>query len=251
MQEKLARGKRGCFLFSKTCLLIILQLHHKGVHFFIILEVGIKILLNKDASKMGFSISCTTSHHYKSWQGRQKRDEKWKTVYHSRQVIYVGRSFYLFYPQMSPPFNTTGTFTVFIECLWYSQHCFWSSCEVSSALPFSPPAAVAGSGSWIISPDSCCQGSEPGGASPQWHSPENGRGFLSEYGLNIYNICTLVPLGVLTNEGFNSHMHCGVRETVTVIFICELSFQKVEVLPCKIGFATLHYLLINKWYVIY
>lgn len=39
-------------------------------------------------------------------------------------------------------------------------------------------------------------------------------------------------------------MHQGVRETVTVILSCELSFHKVEVPSCKIGFATVRYLLL-------
>lgn len=33
-KEKLAREKRGYFLCNKKCLLVILQLHHKGVRFF-------------------------------------------------------------------------------------------------------------------------------------------------------------------------------------------------------------------------
>lgn len=60
--------KYVCYLsysyITKVC--IFLETH------LIILEAGIKILLNKETSKMGFGISCTTSHHCKSWQGDRK-----------------------------------------------------------------------------------------------------------------------------------------------------------------------------------
>lgn len=109
----LVQQKMTCWLsysyITKVC--ISLEIY------FMILEAGLSILLIKEASKMGFSISCTTSHHCNSWQGREKRDEKLRTVYHPRLVIYVESPFYPFYPQISPPFNTIGTFTVFHRVL--------------------------------------------------------------------------------------------------------------------------------------
>lgn len=155
-----------------------------------ILEAVLNILIIKEASKIGFSLS---SHHCKSWQGRQKRDENWRTVYHPRLVISVGSCFYPFYPQIHSPFNTTGTFTVFIECLWYSQHYFWFAKTADIpwdqlCMSHSPHSLVQGQAAVLLW--QMLSGLRAWGASPQWHSTADGRGFLSEYGLNIHNICT-------------------------------------------------------------
>lgn len=66
-----------------------------------ILKAGLSILCTKEVSKKGFSVSCTTTYHCKSRQGKEERDEKGWIIYQPRLVIYTENSIYLSYPQLS------------------------------------------------------------------------------------------------------------------------------------------------------
>lgn len=88
---------------------MILQLHYESVGFlgthFMIWKAGLRILCTKEDSKKGISISCTNSHHCKSWQGKEERDEKWWIIYQPRVVISVEKVFLsFFFSSTIPPF---------------------------------------------------------------------------------------------------------------------------------------------------
>lgn len=138
---------------------------------------------------MGFSIYCTTSHHCKSWQERQKRDEKLRTVYHPRLVIYVG-SFSIPFIHKYPPHPIRLELS---QSSWSASDTpntvfdlprLLTSYEISSA-----SSLLLIHRCWVrqlFSPASCCQGSEPGELPLGGTALQIVGVFTSESGLNIY-----------------------------------------------------------------